>query len=111
MACPRDPPATQTPHHPRRDRTANRGMTTMVDNDKLHAFIGKILGDLGGAFSVPLGRIGDQLGLYKALHANGPMTPGELAAKANIAERYAREWLSHQAAPGPLSCDPTPGSF
>jgi SAM-dependent methyltransferase len=111
MACPRDPPATQIPHHPRCDRTANEGMTTMVDNDKLHAFIGKILGDLGGAFSVPLVRIGDQLGLYKALHANGPMTPGELAAKANIAERYAREWLSHQAASDYLTYDAATGRF
>jgi hypothetical protein len=28
----------------------------MVDDAKLNAFIGKVLGDLGGAFSVPLVR-------------------------------------------------------
>ncbi|MGH7042797.1 MAG: SAM-dependent methyltransferase, partial [Acetobacteraceae bacterium] len=83
----------------------------MVDETRLHEFIGRMLGDLGGALSVPLVRIGDQLGLYKALHANGPMTPGELAAKTDIAERYAREWLSHQAASGYLTYDRGTGRF
>jgi hypothetical protein len=31
----------------------------MVDETKLNQFIGQILGDLGGAFGVPLVRIGD----------------------------------------------------
>jgi len=83
----------------------------MVNEAKLHEFIGKMLGDLGGALSVPLVRLGDRLGLYKALHANGPMTPAELANKTDIAERYAREWLSHQAASGYLTYDPANGSF
>ena len=83
----------------------------MVDETKLNEFIGKILGDLGGAFSVPLVRIGDRLGLYKALNEDGPMTPGELAEKTNIAERYAREWLSHQAASGYLEYDAATGKF
>ena len=47
----------------------------MVDEAKLNTFIGKILGDLGGAFSVPMVRMGDKLGLYKALNEQGPMTP------------------------------------
>ena len=82
-----------------------------MDETKLHQFIGQMLGDLGGALSVPLVRIGDRLGLYKALHANGPMTPGELATRTDIAERYAREWLSHQAASGYLTYDPRTGRF
>ena len=45
----------------------------MVDDAKLHQFIGQILSDLGGAASVALVRIGDALGLYKTLHARGPM--------------------------------------
>ena len=83
----------------------------MVDETKLNAFIDKILGDLGGAFSVPMVRMGDKLGLYKALNEQGPMTPGELAAKTNVAERYAREWLSHQAASGYLEYEPATGKF
>jgi hypothetical protein len=33
--------------------------TTMVDETKLNQFNGKVLGDLGGALSVPLVRMGD----------------------------------------------------
>jgi hypothetical protein len=35
-----------------------------VDMDKLHQFVGQMLGDLGGAASVALVHIGDALGLY-----------------------------------------------
>src|SRR5579862_5073692 len=83
----------------------------MLDEAKLNQFIGQILNDLGGALSVPLVRIGDRLGLYKALHAEGPMTPGELAEKTNVSERYLREWLSHQAASGYLAYNPVDGKF
>ncbi len=83
----------------------------MVDETKLNQFIGKILDDIGAAFSVPMVRMGDKLGLYKALNEEGPMTPAELASKANVAERYAREWLSHQAASGYLEYDSATGKF
>jgi hypothetical protein len=45
-----------------------REETTMVEETTLNQFLGKILGDLGGAFSVPMVRMGDKLGLYKALN-------------------------------------------
>ena len=70
-----------------------------------------MLGDLGAAFSVPMVRMGDKLGLYKALDEKGPMTPSELAKETGIAERYSREWLSHQAASGYLDYDPASGKF
>ena len=35
----------------------------MVDEGKLHQFIGQMLGDLGGAASISMVRIGDLLGL------------------------------------------------
>ena len=74
----------------------------MADETRMHAFLDKILGDLGGALSISLVRIGDRLGLYRALHEGGPMTSKKLAGKTGIAERYACEWLSHQAASGYL---------
>jgi 2-polyprenyl-3-methyl-5-hydroxy-6-metoxy-1,4-benzoquinol methylase len=82
-----------------------------INTERLNLFVGKMLGDLGGAASVPLVRIGDALGLYKALHVNGPMTPGELAARTRTHERYLREWLSHNAAAGYLAYDPQSGRF
>src|SRR3954447_9327835 len=83
----------------------------MVDDAKLHQFMGQMLSDLGGAASVALVRIGDALGLYKALHARGPMTVDELAAEAGVNRRYLREWLSHQAASNYLSYDPATQKF
>jgi SAM-dependent methyltransferase len=44
--------------------------------------------------------VGERLGLYRALAQGGPATAAELAARAGIAERYAREWLEHQAVAG-----------
>jgi len=70
-----------------------------------------MLSDLGGAASIALVRIGDALGLYKTLHAGGPMTVGELGAVAGVNERYLREWLSQQAASNYLSYDPATRKF
>jgi len=83
----------------------------MVDEAKLNAFLGKVLDDLGGAMAVPLVRLGDRLGLYKAMSEGGAMTSAELAAKAKVAERYVREWLSHQAASGYVEYDAASGKF
>ncbi len=68
--------------------------------------MGKVLGDLAGASTVAMVRIGDDLGLYKALHAAGPQTCTALAKRLGLAERYLREWLSQQAASGYLTYDP-----
>ena len=83
----------------------------MVDQQKLDTFIGQLLGDLGGAFIIPLVRIGDTFGLYKALNSDGPMTSADLASKTGLAERYLREWLSAQAASNYLSYDPATEQF
>ena len=83
----------------------------MVDEAKLDAFVGKVLGDLGGALSVALVRIGDRLGLYRALQIHGALTSVGLAEKTGIAERYAREWLAQQAASGYLTYDPPSRAF
>jgi len=81
-----------------------------VDMDKLNAFIGQFVGDLGAAVSAGMVVIGDRLGLYKAL-AEGPMTSGELAAKTGTDERYVREWLSSQAAGGYITYDDKTNKF
>jgi SAM-dependent methyltransferase len=83
----------------------------MIDGAKLNDFMGKVLGDLGGASTVAMVRIGDELGLYKALHAAGPSTCAELAKRLGLAERYLREWLSQQAASGYLAYDPMVATF
>ena len=82
-----------------------------MDEQKLNEFLGQMLQDLGGAFSVPLVRMGDTLGLYKTLHTDGPMTSNELAQSTGLAERYLREWLSAQAASNYVAYDAASGRF
>ena len=63
-----------------------------LDMDKLNAFIGRFVGDLGAAVHAGMVVIGEKLGLYKALAA-GPLTSAELAAKSNgLFARSARAW-------------------
>ena len=81
-----------------------------VDEQRLNAFLGKVVGDLGAAISAVLVSIGDELGFYKALAA-GPLTAKELAAKAGAHERYVREWLANQAAGGYVEYDAASGKF
>src|SRR5208282_4866926 len=76
-----------------------------VDPEKLNQFIGKFLGDVGAAIHGPSILIGEQLGLYKALAAGGPLSSEGLAEKTGIPERYAREWLASQAASGYVEYD------
>jgi 2-polyprenyl-3-methyl-5-hydroxy-6-metoxy-1,4-benzoquinol methylase len=82
-----------------------------IDQDKLHEFLVKAVVDFGATFNAALIRIGDKLGLYKALAAGGPQTSAELAKKTGTAERYVREWLSAQAAGGYVTYDPGAGKF
>jgi SAM-dependent methyltransferase len=81
-----------------------------LDMDRLNAFVGRFVGDLGAAGHAGMVVIGEKLGLYKAL-ATGPMTSVELAAKTKTDERYLREWLSSQAAGGYITYDEKNNQF
>ncbi len=86
-------------------------MPTPIDEAKLHNFIGKMLGDLGGAMSVPTVRLGLRLGLFEAL-AQSPATAAELAERAGgLHERYIREWALAQTANGYVDFDPASQRF
>lgn len=76
-------------------------MTDMqIDEGRLHEFMGRAVGDIGATLHAALAVIGDKLGLYKALAADGPLTSQQLAERTDTAERYVREWLAAQAAGG-----------
>src|SRR5262252_4356531 len=85
--------------------------TATIDENKLNAFIGRAVGDIGAAMSAALVLIGDELGLYKAMASAGPITPGELAKRTETTERYVREWLNNQAAGGYVSYDAAGGRY
>jgi SAM-dependent methyltransferase len=74
--------------------------------DKLNAFLGQVVGELGATVNAGLIVVGDRLGLYKAMAGAGQISSAELAEKTGTAERYVREWLNAQAAGGFVTYDP-----
>jgi len=57
-----------------------------INEERLNAFLGKAVGDLGAAISAVLISLGDELGLYREL-AKGPVTSAELARRTGTSER------------------------
>jgi 2-polyprenyl-3-methyl-5-hydroxy-6-metoxy-1,4-benzoquinol methylase len=58
-----------------------------------------------GAFDLLSVYLGDRLGLYRTLRDGGPATADDLATRAGIDGRYAREWLEQQAVTGFLEIE------
>jgi len=81
-----------------------------LDMNKLNAFIGQFVTDLGAAVHAGMVVIGEKLGLYKAL-AGEPLSSAQLAAKTKTDERYLREWLESQAAGGYITYNDRTGKF
>jgi SAM-dependent methyltransferase len=81
------------------------------DMQKLDAFVGRVIGDLGAAVSGALVLLGDDLGLFKAMADGTPRNSAELARKTGIKERYIREWLSALAASEYVSYDENTDRF
>jgi len=82
-----------------------------ISEEKMNAFLGKVVGDFGAALSSALVYIGQKLGLYRAMASGGPITPAELAQRTNTNERYIREWLINQAAGGYAEYDAATGRY
>ncbi|HEY0830409.1 MAG TPA: class I SAM-dependent methyltransferase, partial [Candidatus Dormibacteraeota bacterium] len=78
----------------------------VINQDKLNAFLGQVIGEIGATVNAGLIVLGDRLGLYKAMAKAGPITPAELAEQTGTAERYVREWLGAQAAGGFVEYNP-----
>jgi SAM-dependent methyltransferase len=81
-----------------------------IDEQKLQQFVGKMFSEISAGYTGALVLVGDALGYYKALK-EGPLTSAELAERTGTAERYAREWLSAQAAAEYLQYDPVQKKF
>src|ERR1700723_127021 len=83
---------------------------TPPDMEKLNAFLGRFVNDLGATVHAGMVVIGEKVGLYKAL-AQGPMSSKELAKRTGTDERYLREWLASQAAGGYIQYDESSDKF
>jgi hypothetical protein len=81
-------------------------ITTTIDEAKVEAFLGQLVTEAGAAMNAALVRIGDELGLYRAMADSQPVSAADVAARTQTHERYVREWLNAQAAGGFVTYDP-----
>ncbi len=87
-------------------------MTTVtIDESKVEAFVGQVLGDASGFTTTLLASIGDRVGLWQGLQGAGPITSEALAARCDLNERYTREWLHAMQAQGYIQYDPAQRTF
>ncbi len=77
-----------------------------MDQAKVEAFTEKLLGILsGGALSLMIS-IGHRTGLFDTLAKLPPSTSKKIAEKADLDERYVREWLAAMTTGGIIEYDP-----
>jgi 2-polyprenyl-3-methyl-5-hydroxy-6-metoxy-1,4-benzoquinol methylase len=81
-----------------------------IDQDRMAAFMQRLIADIGATVAAGGVVVGDRLGLYRALSA-GRMRPQELARRTETAPRYVEEWLRAQAAGGYVEYDPITGEY
>ncbi|WP_460419032.1 class I SAM-dependent methyltransferase [Pseudomonas sp. microsymbiont 2] len=74
-----------------------------MDEARLQAFMGKLVGDMGAAATLANVILGDELGFYRAMADSQPVTPEMLAERTGCQPRLVREWLNGQAAAGYLA--------
>jgi 2-polyprenyl-3-methyl-5-hydroxy-6-metoxy-1,4-benzoquinol methylase len=80
-------------------------VTTTPDTARRDALVERLFGATIGTLELFGVYLGDRLGLYAALSGSDALSPDELARRAGIAPRYAREWLEQQAVAGILDVD------
>jgi 2-polyprenyl-3-methyl-5-hydroxy-6-metoxy-1,4-benzoquinol methylase len=82
-----------------------------VDPDKLNAFLGQAVSDMGASMHSVLILIGDKLGLYRAMRDGRPLTAKELSERTGTRERYVREWLNANAASNYIEYHPDSDTY
>ena len=82
-----------------------------VDQGKLEAFMGKMIGHMTGGTICYSIWLGDELGLYREMAGSGPRSADSVAAKTGCNARLVREWLDGQAAGGLVSYNPAADTY
>jgi SAM-dependent methyltransferase len=84
--------------------------TGTLDEARVEAFAGRLFELYTGGLLASMIDIGQRTGLFGAAAA-GPATSAELAARADLQERYVREWLGAMVTGGILDHDPATGTY
>jgi SAM-dependent methyltransferase len=85
--------------------------TPELDQAKVEAFVERVVLDVGTAMRGGLLYIGDRLGIFKALADGTAVTPGELADRTGLNERYLREWLGSLSTAEYIEHDAATGTY
>ncbi|MCI0399099.1 MAG: methyltransferase domain-containing protein [Chloroflexi bacterium] len=81
--------------------------TNEFDSAKAEAFAGQLLTVLNYGSLCLMTSIGHRTGLFDAMEGLPPSTSMEIAQKAELNERYVREWLGAMVMAGVVEVDPT----
>jgi SAM-dependent methyltransferase len=80
--------------------------STAPDPDALKLYSFQVFTKLEGAVTAGMIHLGDKLGLYTAMKAEGvPVTTAELAELTGLHERWVREWAYNQASAKLITVD------
>ncbi len=82
-----------------------------LDQQKAEAFAERLLDLINGGAITLMTSIGHQTGLFDAMAGLEPSTSWEIAAAANLNERYVREWLGPMVVGGIVEHDPEAGTY
>src|SRR5215469_10949445 len=80
------------------------------DPAKAEAFAGRLMPLLAGGIQSHLIDLGDRTGLFAAA-AEGPGTSDEIADRADLVERYVREWLGAMVTAGIMTYNPADATY
>jgi 2-polyprenyl-3-methyl-5-hydroxy-6-metoxy-1,4-benzoquinol methylase len=82
-----------------------------LDQAKVEAFAGRMLGVLNDGFLAMMASIGHRTGLFDTMAALPPSTARGIARASGLNERYVREWLAAMATGRIVTYDPEADTF
>jgi hypothetical protein len=85
--------------------------TTEFDVAQAEAFGGRMVTLLNDAMLGLMTSVGHRTELFDTMSVNGPLTSEELAGKAQLNERYVREWLNAMTVGGIVRYDPSTRTY
>jgi len=86
-------------------------MSVVLDTTRTQAFAEQTFGLVNSGFLSLMLSVGHRTGLFDTLAGLPPSTSDQIAAAANLNERYVREWLGAMATGGIVEFDPAARTY
>ena len=82
-----------------------------LDQAKVDAFAQRLLTTINGGMLTLMMSVGHRTGLFDTMATMGAATSAEIAAAAELSERYVREWIGAMTTGGIVEHDPVAGTY